>query len=194
MPNAAPVAHTPREIEEAKWEMYRENCARGLQPGNLYREGNEHGKAGARFPMMLYRAQQIPPGLPNAGKYATACAEPRRFGYRDEDEFIAAKQAAIEFTTDCQIIVQDEDQLLLRRGQGYRESQKDAKSIAEGSRIGRGNEAHARNQGERNMSEKALSERDEAEAGHFGHLPTIPEKPIVRRVKREKKAGKSASA
>lgn len=193
MPNAAPVSHTPKEIEEAKWESSRENCARGLQPGNPYRVGNEPGKAGARFPMMVYRAQQIPPGLPNAGKYATACAEPRRFGYRDEDEFIAAKQAALEFTTGCQIIVHDEDQLQIRRGQGYRESQKDALDIAEGSRLDRGNEAHARNQGERNMSEKALKERDEAEAGHFGHLPEVPEKPRRKYVRKEK-AGKSASA
>lgn len=193
MPSAAPTAHTPREIEEAKWESSRENCARGLQPGNPYRPGNEPGKAGARFPMMLVRAQQVPPGLPNAGKYMTFCVEPKRFGYRDEDEFIAAKQAAIDFTTDCQIIVHDEDQLLLRKGQGYRESAKEAMAIAEDKRIDRGDEAHFRNQGERNMSEKALAERDAAEAAHFGHLPVIEQKPIVRRVKKEK-AGKSASA
>lgn len=193
MPNAAPVHHTPREIEEAKWEARAENCARGLQPGNPYRVGNDYGKAGAKFPMMLYRALQIPPGLPNAGKYATSCAEPKHFGYRDADEWVLAKQAALDFTADCQVIVHDEDQLLLRRGQGYRESQKEALEIAEGRRIERGNEAHARNQGERNMSEKALKERDEFEAANFGHQPVLEQKPIVRRVKKEK-AGKSASA
>jgi hypothetical protein len=193
MPNAAPAHHTPREIEEARWEMSRENCPRGLQPGNPYREGNEYGKAGAKFPMMLLKANQIPPGLPNAGKYRTSCEEPKRFGFRDEDEWIAAKQAALDFTTGCQVIVHDEDQLLLRKGQGYRESAKAAEEIAEGARIDRGNEAHARNQGERNMSERALRERDAAEQEHFGHLPVIEQKPITRRVKKEK-SGKSASA
>lgn len=193
MPNAVPVHHTPREIEEAKWEMSRDNCARGLQPGNPYREGNEYGKAGAKFPMMLYRAQQIPPGLPNAGKYATFCVEPRHFGYRDADEWVLAKQAALDFTKDCQIEVHNEDQLLLRRGQGYRESQKDALVAAEGGRIERGDEAHLRNQGERNMSEKALAHRDEVEKANFGHLPEIPAQPVVRRVKKGK-AGKSAAA
>lgn len=194
MPNAAPVHHTEREKEEAKWESLRENCARGLQPGNPYRVGNEHGKAGARFPMMLYKANQIPAGLPNAGKYATFCPEPRHFGYRDADEWILAKQAAIDFTKSCQIEVQDEDQRLLRMGQGYRESQKDATDLAEAHRIERGDEAHARNVGERNMSERAIAERDAAEQSHFGHLPVIEQQPIVRRVKKEKKAGKSAAA
>lgn len=193
MPNPAPTHHTPREIEEAKHEMYRENCARGLQPGNPYREGNEYGKAGAKFPMMIYRALQIPAGLPNAGKYATFCAEPKRFGFRDEDEWMAAKQAATDFAADCQVVVHDEDQLLLRRGQGYRESQKEALALAEGYRIERGNEAHARNQGERNMSEGAKAERDAAETSHFGHLPEVSEKPVVRRVKRGKKTASAAA-
>jgi hypothetical protein len=193
MPSPAPINHTPREIEEAKWESSRENCARGLQPGNPYRVGNEPGKAGARFPMMVYLAQQIPPGLPDAGKYRTACAQPRRFGFRDEDEFLAATKAALDFTESCQITVYDEDQLLLRRGQGYRESQKEACELAESARIERGNEAHARNQGEARMSEKAKAERDEAETSHFGHLPEIPEKPRRKYVRKEK-AAKSATA
>lgn len=194
MPNAVPVHHTPREIEEAKWEMSRDNCARGLRPGNPYREGNEYGKAGAKFPMMLYRAQQVPPGLPNAGKFATFCVEPKHFGYRDADEWVLAKQAALDFTKDCQIEVHTEDQYLLRIGQGYRETAKEAESIAEGSRIVRGDEAHLRNQGERNMSERARAERDKVEAANFGHLPVIEQQPIVRRRKKEKKAGKTAAA
>lgn len=182
--------HTPNEVERAKWEMYRDDCPKGLQPGNPYRVGNEYGKAGARFPMMLRKANRIPPGLPGAGKYAVAIPEPKRFGFRDEDDWNAARQAAADFTKDCQTIVHSEDQLLLHKGQGWRETEKEALDLAEGNRINRGDEAHLRNQGEANMSERAIAERDAAEKEHFGHLPEIPQKPIVRRVK---KASKNAA-
>jgi hypothetical protein len=193
MANPAPLHHTEGEKERARWEMFREDCPRGLQPGNPYRAGNEYGKAGAVFPMMLFRAERVPAGLPGAGKFATSCAEPRRFGFRDEDEWNAARAEAQRFTESCNHIVHDEDQLLKAKGQGWRESSKDAVALAESGRLDAGDITAAQNYADKNMSEKALAEKDKAVAGHFGHLPEIPAKPIVRRVKKEK-AGKSASA
>lgn len=193
MANPASIHHTPGDIERAKWEMFPQDCPKGLQPGNPYRHGNEYGKAGALYPTTLFLAQQIPPGLPGAGTYAVAAARPTRHGFRDEDEWKAACDEAQRFTDSCLKVVHDEDQHLKAKGQGWRDSPEDAKALATAGRVERGDIAGARNFEDRNMSEKAKAESAKAEAGHFGHLPAIPEKPVVRRVKKEK-AGKSAAA
>lgn len=193
MANPAPLHHTEGEKERARWEMLREDCPRGLQPGNPYRPGNEYGKAGAEFPRMLFHAERVPAGLPGAGKFATSCSEPRRFGFRDEDEWNAARQEAQRFTESCNRIVHDEDQLLKAKGQGWCLTSQAAIEQAESGRIERGDITAAQNYADRNMSERALAEKEKAVAGHFGHLPEIPEQPIKRRAKKEK-AGKSAAA
>lgn len=189
------VQHSEHDKEMAKWEMLQQDVPRGLQPGNPWRQGNERGKAGASFPKMLYKADRIPPGLPGQGKFATSIAEPRRFGFRDEDEWNAAKQEAERFTTSCYTIVEDEDQLLKHKGQGWCESPKEAVELAESERIAIGNAKAESNWSDRRMSPAAIAEREAAEAESFGHLKTIPEKPVVRRVKKAtKKAGKNAAA
>lgn len=193
MANPAPQHHTPGDIERAKWEMFRDNCTRGLEPGNPYRPGNDYGKAGAMYPTTLFRAERIPPGLPGAGKFSVACAEPTRHGYRDADEWNAARQEAQRFTESCNRIVHDEDQHVKAKGQGWCDSPQDALALAERGRLDIGDIAGARNYEDRNRGEKAQAEIAAAEAGHFGHLPVIEQQPIVRRVKKEK-ADKSASA
>lgn len=193
MANPAPLHHTEGEKERARWEMFRDDCARGLQPGNPYRRGNDYGKAGAEYPTTLFRAEQIPPGLPGAGKYAVACPDPRRLGYRDEDEWGEARREAQRFNESCNRIVHSEDQKLLALGQGWRETHKEALTLAEAGRVDRGDITAAQNHADQHMSGKALAEKDKKVSEHFGHMPEVPADPIKRRVKKEK-AGKSAAA
>lgn len=187
------VTHSEIEKEMARWEMHERDVPRGLVPGNPYRYGNEHGKAGAIYPRMIYKAQRIPPGLPGQGKFACFVQEPRRFGYRDDDEWNAAKAEAQRFTEDCYKVVEDEDQFLKHKGQGWCATPKEAVDQAEKERVAKGNAKAESNWSDRRMSPGAIAEREAFEAENFGHPETIPEKPIVRRVKKEK-AGKSASA
>lgn len=189
------VTHTEHDKEMARWEMDERDVPRGLKPGNPYRLGNEHGKAGALYPRMIYKAARVPPGLPGQGKFACSVAEPRRFGYRDDDEWNAAKQEAQRFTEDCYKVIEDEDAFLKHKGQGWCATPNEAVDLAEKERVKTGNTRAERNWEERNLSDAARAEVDAHDAEHFGHQVDMPEKPIVRRIAKGKgKAGKSASA
>lgn len=195
MANPAPVHHTEGQKEAARFEMFRDDCPKGLQPGNPYRVGNDYGKAGAQYPQMLFRADRIPPGLPGAGKFGVSASEPKRYGFRDDDDWNHARQEATRFTESCNFVVHSEDQHLKMRGQGWRDSPAEALELAESGRLERGDIAHAQDYADRNMSEKALAEKAEFQAGNFGHQPEIKEKPVTRRVKKESKAkGAKAAA
>lgn len=175
--------------ERAKWEMFHSQWTPGgLQPGNPYRKGNVYGKAGAEYPKMLYKAQRIP----GNGKWATSMDVPEYFGFRTDDEWRRACERAERFTASCQLTVNTEAEHARAREEGYRDTPKEAVDFQHALEKEMGDAAANRNWHERNMSEKALAERDAAEAEHFGHLPEIPEKPIVRRVKKGK--GSSAPA
>src|SRR6266849_2467734 len=162
---------TEKQKEEAKWEQFERDVPRGLQPGNPYVK--------RLYPWMLYKAHQLP-----NGKYAVAMDEPGFFGFRDANEWQRAKDQASAFTKSCHRTVNSEAEHGRARAEGWRNDPQEALDFQASLQKLMGDEAAARNFGDKNMREKALAERDKAEADHFGHLPSIPEKPIVRRVKK----------
>src|SRR5215475_7146566 len=134
------VIRNPEEAETkemASWEMYPSEWTLGSQPGRPYQY--------RPFPKMLYRAQQIPPGLPGAGKFATAVTDVPFFGYRNEDEWRRTQEAATHFTTSCQKVVEDERELSRAAEAGWRETPDEALAFAESRHKAAGQAAAERN-------------------------------------------------
>lgn len=164
--------------EMAKWEQFPSQwTAGGLQPGNPPR--------GVRpYPRMLYCAHRNP-----SGQWAVSMDPPSRFGFRDENEWDRACQDAQRFTESCQKIVPNEEEHRKAResGEGWRDHPKEAMEFREALEKAIGDAAAERNWRDRNMGEKAKAESAAAEAEHFGHLPEIPEQPVVKRRGRPRK-------
>lgn len=175
--------------ELAKFEMFQsEFTIGGLRPGNPYRKGNEYGKPGAEYPKMLYRAQQVPPGLPGAGKWATSVTAPPFFGYRDEKEWDRACQMAERFSHGSERIVHSPDEHERAKGEGWCDTPDLAKAAAEKFNTAISNAAAERNFDDRRLSDKAKAEVEKIEGEHFGHLPEIPRQPVKKRGRRVKVA------
>lgn len=183
-----PQVFTEGQKEQAKWEMFDRDCPRGLQPGNPYRKGNEFGKAGAEYPKMLYKASRL-----ENGKYAVAVQPPQFFGFRDQNEWDRAVQNAMAFNASCQRTVSSESDHTKARADGWRDDPKEALDYQDSLDKLMGQEAAERNFRDKNMGEKALAESLKTEADHFGHLPVIPEQPIVKRRGRPKKVAPEAA-
>lgn len=176
------------EKEQARWEMLERDVPRGLQPGRPYRENNEPGLPGSRYPKMLYKVQRL-----DNGKWCAAVGVPPFFGFRDANEWDRACQRAMDFNKSCQLIVNNEAEHDRAKEEGWRDTAPEAEQFQAALDKMVSDEAGARNYRDRNMSEKALAERDKIESEHFGHLGEIPEQPIVRRVKKDSKS-KTAAA
>lgn len=156
----------------AKWEMIpSEWTAGGLKPGNPYRKGNEYGKPGAEYPKMLYQAKQLP-----NGKWATAMIPPPFIGFRDQNEWDRAVQAALLFTSSCYRIVDNEAQHARARDEGWRDGPDEAMQFRDALEKAVGEAAAERNYRDKNMSPAAKAEVAQAESEHFGHLADIPVK------------------
>lgn len=171
--------------DKAAWEMFdTEYTSRthGVPPGKPYQF--------RPYPMMLIKAQRIPAGFPNAGKYATQILEPAYFGFRTENEWERACEFARNWTKGCQRVVADEREhkQALESGEGWRDSSKEALAHAAELEQMVSTAAAERYYQDRNMSEKAKAESEKHESEHeFGHVPVIPEAPIKRRPGRPKK-------
>src|SRR5439155_591094 len=137
--------------EKAKWEQHHTQFTMGgLQPGNPY--------VYRPFPAMMFRARQIPPGFPGAGKDAVSIPEPGNFGFRDQNEWDRACQAARNFTTSCQRIVGDEREHDLARSEGWRDTPTEAQEHADALQKAISDAAAERNWQDRNMGERAKAE------------------------------------
>lgn len=171
--------------EMARWEMFpSEWTIGGLRPGNPYRKGNEYGKPGAEYPKMLYRAQQIPPGLPGAGKWATSVQTPPYFGFRDEKEWDRACQMAERFGQGSQTIVHGAEEHERAKNDGWCDTPTLAEAAANKFNTAISDAAANRAWNDRNMSPEAKAEVARVESEHFGHLPEIPRTPVKKHVKR----------
>lgn len=179
-----PESESAKEL--ARWEQHQSQYTiGGLKPGNpyVYRE----------FPKMMYLARQIP----GNGKWATSQEAPAFFGFRDQNEWDRACQQAMQFTTSCQRTVNDDRERERARNEGWRDTPQEAVEFREALDKAIGDAAAERNYRDKSMSEKALAESAAAEAEHFGHLPEIPEKPVVKAHKgwpKGKPRGPKASA
>lgn len=179
--------------ERAKWEMFPSKWTpEGVSPGNPYKKGNEYGKAGAQFPMMLYKAQRVP----GSGKWATSMAPPEFFGFRSDDEWRRACESAERFTASCQKTVNSESErhAAMESGEGWRDTPKEAVAYQEALWKEVGDEAAARAYRDRNMSEGAKREAERFEADNFGHQPEIPRQPVRRGVKKNTKKAPANAA
>jgi hypothetical protein len=166
--------------EMAKWEMYPSEWTIGSSPGNPYIKGNTHGKPGSEYPKMLYVARPIP----GNGKPATSMEQPSQFQFRNDLDWERECRAAKSFGESCQKVVNSEDEELKARGQGYRPTHDEAVALFHASQRQDGNEAAERAYRDRNMSEKAKAEVAKVEADTFGHVPSIPEKPVPAKAKK----------
>lgn len=127
------------------------------------------------YPAMMYRAQR----LPGNGKWATAAPLPQRYAFSREEDWAFAKMQAEAFTRECQRVVNDdrERRAALDTGEGWQDTPQEAIDWQLNLEKLMGQEAAERAYRDRNMSEGAKAESAAAEAEHFGHLPSIPEKP-----------------
>lgn len=159
----------------AEWEMFPSilTSVAGVQPGRPYRF--------QKFPLMMYRAQRIFPGLQGAGKIAIAVTPPRNLGYANDKDWELACQGASQFNTSCQLTVNDEAEMTRAVEAGWRPTAQEALDHAEAREREVGNITHARQSADRNMSEKAQAEAAAFEADNFGHQPEIPAKPVRKR-------------
>jgi hypothetical protein len=162
-------------IEEAKHEQHQTlKTLGGLKPGNPY--------VYRPYPAMLYKADH----LPGSGKWATAMAPPRNFGFQSSDDWDRACQEAAQFTKNCQLIVNDATAHKKAREEGWRDTPDEAMEFRAKLDKIIGDAAAERNWEDRRMTDKAKAESDQIQADTFGHMPEIPAQPIKRRGGRPK--------
>ena len=155
--------------ERRKWEQHPSPYG---PPGNPYRF--------RAFPAMLYRARQIPPGMPGAGKWATGLERPSRHWFPSPEAWDRACQEIDSFARSTQITVNDEAEYKRARAEGWCDSAPEAEQAALAAQQELSTLAAHRAYEDRNMSEGAKAEAAAAEAEHFGHRPAIPEQPSRR--------------
>lgn len=143
-----------------------------------------------QFPMMLYKAKRR-----DNGKWAVVGEpKPDTLGFRTDNDWARYNAAEERFSQECQTIVETPEQLGEMKNRGWRETPKEALEYAKASEDADGIEAALRNARDKNMSPAALAESARAEEEHFGHLPSIPESPTVKKVDGRTKAGKALKA
>lgn len=131
--------------------------------------------------VMLYRAQRIPGGFPGAGKIATGCELPKRYGFASDDMFKYACDAAHEFAASCQLVVHSDEEYKRAKDQGWSDTSADAIEAFEREEHKVAELAANRAAGEVRMSDAARAEAAAVDADNFEHVPEIPEAPRARR-------------
>jgi hypothetical protein len=150
--------------ERRKWEQHPSVYG---PPGNPY--------VFRPFPAMLYRAAQVPPGLPGQGKWVTGMDRPSKTQFRSSEEWDAACQFVETFVRGCQTVVQNEAEYKRAKAEGWHDTPPEAEKAALEEQKKIGDEAAHRAFLDRRLSEKALAEVEKYEAENFGHQPVIPE-------------------
>lgn len=115
------------------------------------------------FPMMLYKAQDRPDGIPSVGEYL-------------DSVFGGVLGAAEAFTNRCQKIVQNEQELAAALEMGWRKTQKEAMALREAKDCARSTAAAHRAYEDRNMSEAAQAEARAVEQSTEHHVAEVPVK------------------
>jgi len=135
------------------------------------------------YPKMLYKAHRTA-----NGKWATF--EPRPFArdfYEDKDWERACAQAD-QFSSQCQRIVNGEEEHGKARDEGWMDTQSEAVQHQMDLQKMISTAAAERAYQDKNMGEGAKAEVKAAEESHFGHMPEIPERKIRRRGRKPKVA------
>jgi hypothetical protein len=149
--------------ERRKWEQHQSVWG---PPGNPYRF--------RPFPAMLYKARQIPSGMPGAGKWATGMERPAKVQFATAEAWDNACQAVEVFVRSCQMIVNNDEEYKRAKEAGWCDTAPLAEEAAQLEQKKIGDETAERNYRDRMMSEKAKAEVAEYEAENFGHQPEIP--------------------
>lgn len=132
------------------------------------------------FPRMLYRAKHRPDGRRSCGEVSDAL-------FKDHTGR-PIEGAAHAFTTQCQLTVATEAEMLRAFEDGWRKTPGEALEALKARDEARSDAAAERNYADRNMSARAKAEVEAAEASTPEQLPEIPEQPIKRRPGRPRKS------
>lgn len=147
------------------------------------------------FPRMVYKAYKGTDGVIRCME-----PEPRPHIFLTQELYRSAIEKAELFTRECQFIVQNEEEYKRARGDGWRDTPKEAEAAAWDWEHAMSQAAAERAYQDRNISEKARAEVAAAEASTPNILPVIPEAPLVKKPHplskeaRAERAAKSAAA
>jgi len=123
------------------------------------------------FPMMVYKAQRRPDGVPTVSE--------------TNDELFGGQPGAAElFSTSCQLIVNDEREETRAIEMGWRRGPKEAMEFFEEREKALAASAAHRAHDDKNMSDKAKAEAAAVEASTVEHVAEVPRKKVRRRRKR----------
>jgi hypothetical protein len=124
------------------------------------------------YPRMLYRAQHRPDGRRSVGEVLDSL-------------FGGQPGAAEQWSRRCQLTVYNEAEQQKAMESGWRTSPQEAMEYLEAQDNVRSNLTAERHYTDARMSEKAQREASEADQATLKQIPSLPEKPIVRRQKRK---------
>jgi hypothetical protein len=126
-------------------------------------EQRGYNPANHPYPKMLYRAQQRPDGAWSVGEAL--------------DRMISGQPGSAEqFSNSCQTIVKSEEEHRKAREQGWRDSSKEAMEYRELLDKSIADAAAYRHWQDRNLSEAAKAEAEEADAATMEHVAEVPAK------------------
>lgn len=152
-----PGSNYAREME--RFEQFPSKW--GSSPGNPYEK--------REFPKMLYRAELF------NGKIACMAAPPQSQDFVDPREMERAEEKARRFTEQCQLTVNDEEEMQRAMESGWRHSAKDACTYLEAREDEKGQVTVHREYEDRNMGEGAKREiAEERDARGGAHIPEMP--------------------
>lgn len=119
------------------------------------------------YPRMMYQAFKV------NGRVVCMATTPSRFGFADDDSWKRACDQAEEFTRQCQIIVQDEEDETRHHADGWREGPAEAVAHVNYLEDMIAKAAAERHASDRRFGEKAREEAAEVDASTPDHVPEV---------------------
>jgi hypothetical protein len=155
------------QVYMAKFEQLPHSKWAFGNPGNPY--------VFRRWPAMMFHAER------RNGQIKCMDTEPQRYEFQHEANYLQAIEGARHFTAKCIRTVAGQEEWARAMNDGWRDSPDDAiKACEERENVKSTVIAHG-NYEDRNMSERALAEKDAAIAAEGGvPLPEIKRKPVRR--------------
>lgn len=147
------TGETEYDKEMAKWDAPR-------------REGGMRPDGYEPFPKMLYFAREL-----KNGKAAVADVPGPRGWYSDDNTYLSAELEAQRFTSSCQRVVRNSDELERAYREGWRETPADALAHYEALQREIATAAAEANFAATRMSDKAQAERRRRESATDKHVP-----------------------
>lgn len=161
-PGIAVIPGSKFQKHMAQFEQFPYSKFANGNPGNPY--------VYRPFPKMVYRAQDY------NGKNVCNAVEPDISEFANQGEWQRALTKANRFNQECQLIVNNEQELQRAFEANYRESPQEAIALLESKKAAHARAAAELNYEERRMSEPARREVAAERAATDGHLAEVPRK------------------